>query len=194
MSSNDFVRYIGKISNATDGVNVNKRPTKLTFKFKVSNVQGTFNITDIMLQECATATGYTINTKEMIKRSEDQSKHYNILIRGGGNGIIINNDGSAASGLDFDVYSASGTTGPIKIETLQETRHLQVNELATANTKLSIDSFAYNIVNGDVTNRNYKGGFLGIPSGFGLYNVDMSNRECANFVFKINEYDKKDRY
>lgn len=190
---NKFVKYIGKINNTSEykqGLNT----VKLTVDLVVSNIQGTFNITDIMLQGSNKATGYTINTKEMITPSENKSKHYNILIRGDNNGVIINNDGSASSGLNFDVYSANGTTGPINIETLHKTRHLTINELIAPNSKLSADSFSYTLNNDGVESRNYKGSFLGIPSGFGLYNIDMNKREGANFVFKVNEYDKKDRY
>lgn len=191
---NNFVKYICKFDNSVKEENQNKKPTKLTLKFKVSNIQGTFNITDIMLQECKASTGYTINTKEMLKRSEGMPKHYNILIRGANNGIIVNNDGNVSSGLNFDIVSGSGTTGAINIETLHKTKNLYVNEIALPNEKLSIDSFSYNLINNGITNRNYKGSFLGIPSGFGLYNVDMNNRDAANFIFKINEYDKKDNY
>lgn len=192
-NKNKFVKYVGKVNNTSEykkGLNT----VKLTVDFVVDNIQGTFNITDIMLQGSNKATGYTINTKEMIEPSEGKPKHYNILVRGDNNGIIINNDGSASSGLNFDIYSSRGTTGPINIETLHKTRHLTINEIVAPNTKLSADSFAYTLNNNGVENRNYKGSFLGIPSGFGLYNIDMYKREGANFVFMIKEYEKKDKY
>lgn len=191
--NNDFVRYIGKIYNTSD-VNLGKKAAKIKVNIKAKNVQGTFNFTDIMLQEGGICTGYTINTREMIEVSESDSRHYNVLIRGAGNGIIVNNDGNVSSGLDFDVVSAKGTTGTINIETLYKTKHLQINETIAPNTTLSADSFSYNLNNNGVIVRNYKGSFLGIPSVFGVYNVDMNNRDGANFVFKVKAYNKKDRY
>lgn len=191
--SNEFVKYIGKIYNTSD-INSGKRANKISINFKVKNVQGAFNITDIMFQESEVATGYTINTKEMIEESTDDSRHYNILIRGTGNGIIVNNDGDVSSGLNFDVISKNGTTGPMNIETLYKTKHLQINEIIEPDTKLLADSFSYTLDNNGDKNRNYKGSFLGIPSVFGLYNIDMNNRDCANFVFKVKAYNHKDRY
>lgn len=188
-TNNKFIRYVGSFDKSKKA-NVVKAIAKLV----VSNVEGTFNFTDIMFQEGKFASGYTINTKEMLKRSNDKVMHYNILIRGKGNGIIVNNDGNVSSGLDFDIIAANNTTGAINIETLYKTKNLIIKDTAPAGGKLSIDSFKYTISKNGVANRNYGGSFLGIPSGFGLYNVDMNNRDMANFLFNIKIFDKKDNF
>lgn len=191
---NNFVKYIGKIVSNDDQTR-GKKPIKLNIKFSVKNATGVVRITDIMLQECNIASGYTINTKEMIElKNENKIKHYNILVRGAGNQIIVNNDGSASTGLDFDIISAGGTTAPILIETLHKTRKLIINETLGPNEKLSADSFKYTLNNNGEENRNYNGAFIGVPSVFGMYNIDIPNREGANMIFKIKEYDIKDNY
>lgn len=186
---NKFLRYIGKATNYK-----NKKVKKLSLKVKVSNVKGTFNITDIMLQESNTASGYTINTKEMLEKKTGKSKFYNILIRGKGNGVIVNNDGNATTGLDYIIYPATKTTGAIKVETLHKTVSFNVNQTIQAGKQMFVNSFDYNINNNGSINRDYQGDFLSIPAMFGTYNIDMANRDMANFIFKVQEYNKKDKY
>lgn len=185
----DFLRYYGKLEN-----NSKKKVKKISVKVKVSDVDVKFKITDIMLQEGKHSTGYTINSKEMLTRTQEKVKHYNILIRGQNNGIIVDNIGTATSGLDFSIYSQRGTSGPIKLETLNKTKRIELRETITENDSLNVDSFNFKFKKNNVESRNYKGSFMGIPSIFGSYNVDMNERDIANFVFFVKEIDKKDRY
>lgn len=185
----DFLRYHGLLEKKSE-----KKLSKVTLRVKVSDVNVNFKITDIMLQEEKHHTGYTIHSKEMLTRTQDKVKHFNILIKGQGNGIIVDNVGTATSGLDFSVYSQRGTSGPIKVQTLNETKKIELKETINNNESLHVDSFNFKFRKNDVETRNYKGSFIGIPSIFGSYTVDMNDKDIANFIFFIKEMDKKDNY
>lgn len=194
---NNYLRYFAKaIKKEADK---NKKVVKAKVKIKVKNVSGTFKFTDIMLQEGNSLTGYLVNSKEMITRTLDETqsvkkvKHYNVLCRGTGNAVIINNGGNVTTGLDFKVLAKNGTTGDINVETLYRTRKFQFNELLNTNSILHVDSFNYKVYKDDVETKGYSGSFLGMTAGFGMYNVEMANRDMGRFVFYIKEFDGKDR-
>lgn len=197
---NNYLRYFAKVSvptstdsttsDTTADTKPKKKVVKMKVKLKVKDVTGKFKFTDVMLQECATLTGYIINTKEMLKRNENPVKHYNILCRGGGSAIIVNNGGNVTSGLDFKVKAKNGTTGPIKLETLYRTRSFNFKDNLSQGEQLEIDSFKYKVLKSGTPSNKYTGSFLDIPAGFGMYNVDMASRDMGRFVFYIKEYDR----
>lgn len=194
----NYLRYIAGIENESG-----KKIKSITARFTVGDVIGKVKITDIMVQEFGKIAGYSIHTREMLK--DHDTKHYNVLVRGEKVGIVINNNGEVTTGLDFKMRAKDGTTGAFGLqnmnvtpkyegaevieETLKGTRHFQYMENLNALDAVDIKSFEYKVLLNNVAINNYRGSFLMIPSGVGVYTASMSNRDIGNFLFIVKEMD-----
>lgn len=182
-----YLRYFGVIENDY-GKNINK----ITVKMRVKNATGNVKVTDLMLQEGNGLTGHTINSMEMLKSIG--TKHYNILVRGSNNGIIVNNSGELTTGLNFDIRVNDAISGEFNLETFYKTKEFKYFGSLQIGQTLYVDAFKYKVIRNARLEDMHNNKYLTIPSGEAIYTVNMKNRDGARFTFHIKEYDKGKPY